>query len=288
MEEKAKTVLYLNLEKRQAVSKIHTDLISWVGGLGLALKLLEQNPEGSPLILAVGPLTAAFPFMAKTAAVFRSPYDRQLRETYIGGKFGALLTFAGLDAIVLTGKARRSCFITVEDDKIDFRTVNNETPLWLGGGLAGRSSVLSPIDGQLTADTYFHFSEPETTEVFVGKNLQALILSGHRAIPINDRRPYESLYTGLLNQAGNLPVGPGPGPSCFGCPLGCAAATAGEGPKTNFLAASLVSCQFARDLYGDVPRIFTCLEALGKTYHHEDLESLSGRIEILRKKLENA
>ena len=90
------------------------------GGSGLSALLFGQmgfpdrtweDPE-QPLIFAIGPLTGYFPLMSKVVCAFKSPYHDQFAESHGGGRSALSLRFADLDALVITGKARRpSCLV---------------------------------------------------------------------------------------------------------------------------------------------------------------------------------
>ena len=83
------------------------------GGSGLAARLFARygRPEApwdhpdQPLILAIGPLTGAFPLMSKTVFAFKSPYHDQYTESHAGGRSALALRFADLDALVIVGRA---------------------------------------------------------------------------------------------------------------------------------------------------------------------------------------
>ena len=83
------------------------------GGSGLAARLFARygRPEApwdhpdQPLILAIGPLTGAFPLKSKTVFAFKSPYHDQYTESHAGGRSALALRFADLDALVIVGRA---------------------------------------------------------------------------------------------------------------------------------------------------------------------------------------
>ena len=67
-------------------------------------------------------------------------------------------------------------------------------------------------------------------------------------------------------------------PSCSGCPMGCEKSRYGE-IGGNIFVHSLVGCQFAERIYSDINTTFTCLNSIGYSYVHEDLENLPGLVE---------
>jgi aldehyde:ferredoxin oxidoreductase len=104
--------------------KIHInerhDLTQYLGGVGVAAKLLEENirpdlpplaPE-QPIVFAIGVLSTVYPVMTKTVAMFISPLTGELGESYAGGRMAMTMFEAGYDAIVITGKANRPTYLT--------------------------------------------------------------------------------------------------------------------------------------------------------------------------------
>jgi aldehyde:ferredoxin oxidoreductase len=91
------------------------------GGSGLAARLFARygRPEApwdhpdQPLILAIGPLTGAFPLMSKTVFAFKSPYHDQYTESHAGGRSALALRFADLDALVIVGRAAFTSFLDI-------------------------------------------------------------------------------------------------------------------------------------------------------------------------------
>ncbi|MBI5529090.1 MAG: NAD(P)H-dependent oxidoreductase subunit E [Deltaproteobacteria bacterium] len=96
----------------------------WTGGKGfdLWLMFLEINkntrwdsPE-NPICFATGPLggTASFPGSGKTLLTTISPLTNIVIDSNVGGYFGPYLKFAGFDALVITGKAKKESMILID------------------------------------------------------------------------------------------------------------------------------------------------------------------------------
>ena len=99
------------------------------GGSGLAARLFARygRPDApwdhpdQPLILAIGPLTGAFPLMSKTVFAFKSPYHDQYTESHGGGRSAMALRLTGLDALVVIGRSRGPCFLEVSSTHVQAR-----------------------------------------------------------------------------------------------------------------------------------------------------------------------
>lgn len=278
-----KTVLYLDLEKREAAVKAHRELYPYLGGKGLAVKIGSELAGGSPVILANGPFTLYFPYAAHTYVLFRSPTSGQFEESYLGGSFGAMLALAGYDALVVNNRARRPLYVAVDNEQVNFRTLREDgEPLWQKEGRAGLRAVLTTDHGG-RVDNHFSFGTAAVGETLQAKGLLALVVSGSQTYPLNDSPTFEKAYRELLAAQNQLPVKKGNHPSCFGCPLGCERAAGGaqQMQGTN-LSPFLVACPFIGDFYSSIPLVFSLLSLLGIKLAHEHLEALPKEIEQLQ------
>ncbi len=123
--------LYLDVGRREhkTVSIDHDTLINFIGGRGLAIKLLwDLNPVGvdpfSPdnhLIFAVGPLTAyPLPSSGKMVVASKSPLTYGYGDGNIGTKAAVELRKLGYDAIVIRGRSDRPLVIYVSCEEIQY------------------------------------------------------------------------------------------------------------------------------------------------------------------------
>lgn len=213
-------VLNINLDTGKIRINQREDLKQYLGGVGVASKLLEENmkPELSPLdpaqpvIFAIGPLTYVYPVMTKTVAMFISPLTGELGESYAGGRLGTMLFSAGFDAVVLTGKAKRPSFLSVNPDDVklhDARSMwgtGNEDNIGrilreLHPGEGKRSIVRIGPAGEnqvsfasVSVDRYRHFGRLGLGAVLGSKNIKAITVAGGRSIPIENYKEYIGTY----------------------------------------------------------------------------------------------
>jgi aldehyde:ferredoxin oxidoreductase len=226
-------VLYIDLTKKSFRKVRRNDLVDkYLGGTGMAIQLLkEECPPGAdplspenPLILAVGPLTALFPLASKTVAMFKSPLSGNLGESHAGGRSAMSIRFAGYGAIVIKGASKTPVYVSIHEGKVYFR---DAVTLWgmkscftvgsivrrleRGSGYRsimriGRGGENRVAYGAVTTETYRHFGRLGMGAVMGSKNLKAIVVSGNRSIPIEDKKGYRKLYDHLYNQATDKPL----------------------------------------------------------------------------------
>ena len=119
-------ILRINLSNKS--SKIEDlDLTlakKFIGGRGLGTKLYmdEVSPAIDPLspenkmVIINGPLTGtAVPTGSRYMVITKSPLTGMIACSNSGGKWGAVLKYAGFDAIILEGKSDKPCYINIVD-----------------------------------------------------------------------------------------------------------------------------------------------------------------------------
>lgn len=115
-----------------ANEKIHIDLLNlemarkYIGGKGIATKILwdKLKPNVDPfgpdniLIFATGPLTGTLCPATRMVVVTKSPLTGTFTDSYVGGRFGHELKFAGYDLIVISGKAEKPVLLWIADESV--------------------------------------------------------------------------------------------------------------------------------------------------------------------------
>lgn len=216
-------VLYIDMETQKIRIEEREDLKQYMGGVGVAAKLLEENMHPKlpptdpkqPIVLAIGALSSIFPVITKVVAMFISPHTGELGESYAGGRLGLAMFSAGYDAIVLYNKAEKPTFLSITPSSMNFRDAR---PLWgsekdnvgrivrdeereHGGkrsiiriGLGGENMVSYAC---VTVDRYRHFGRLGLGAVFGSKNLKAINIIGGKDIPIQNFKEYFKTYREL-------------------------------------------------------------------------------------------
>jgi len=275
---KSSTVLHLDLKRKAFEVKVYADTFEYIGGLGLALKLMSDLKESNPVIFSVGPLNSSFPFVSKICCLF---YDSagSLVESYIGGALGLTLSLTPFDALVVSGKAPTPTLVDITEGKIEMIESGRTEISSLG--LSGRSSRIIFSQDRAEVDDYFQ-ADPRLGSKFSEDNLRALVINAFRSQRIEKPGEYSKLYQEILSRGRDLSVPYSNSPSCAGCPAGCSQSRQSSPDLSLTLPYCLVACQFAAKIFGDVPTVFSCLNSLGLDYSHEVLEGLPAKINQMR------
>lgn len=102
----------------------------YLGGRGLGVKILhDELPAGTdPLspenvvVIATGLLTGSkAPSSGRYEVVTKSPMTGSILSSNSGGSWGKELRWAGVDVIVIKGKAEKPTYIWINDGKVEFK-----------------------------------------------------------------------------------------------------------------------------------------------------------------------
>jgi aldehyde:ferredoxin oxidoreductase len=102
----------------------------YVGGRGLCARYLyDEVPAGvdplgpeNRLLLAVGPLAGtSAQGMSKWLSVTKSPLTNTFTRSVGGGDFGAWLKWAGLELVILEGRAAQPVYLYIKDGRCEIR-----------------------------------------------------------------------------------------------------------------------------------------------------------------------
>lgn len=218
-------VLNIDLSTGRISVDLREDLTAYLGGVGVASKLLLENmvPEEDPLsirqpiVFAIGALSSIFPVVTKTVAMFISPVTGELGESYAGGRFAYTMFNAGVDALVIKGKSKHPCYISINNNRID---IKDARAFWglhadqvgqyirtVEGGQGKRSIIrIGPAGENLckianvNVDTYRHFGRMGLGAVFGSKNLKAIQVTGDISREIKDQRKYLKVYNEIFKK----------------------------------------------------------------------------------------
>ena len=205
------------------------DLLPYLGGVGVASKLLHENykpgldptsPE-QPIIFAIGAGSFIFPALTKVVATFVSPLTGEYGESHAAGRLGMAMLMAGYDAIVLTGKSLNPCYPVISEKGVDFRDARamwgmpiEETSRVIrdresaGGRTQGKRSIIriGPAGENgvafacVNVDSYRHFGRLGLGACMGSKNLKALMVYGERDIPITKPKEYLKVYRDIYKK----------------------------------------------------------------------------------------
>jgi aldehyde:ferredoxin oxidoreductase len=190
----------------------------YIGGLGLTIKLAYDEivpgtdalSPGNPVVLGAGPLVGTnLPSSSRIYAVSKLPTSGTIGWCGAGGaNFGYLFKNAGLDHVVIKGRADRPVYLKIMDDDVEICPADN---LW-GLGVEEADAVLRKTSenrvgvlaigqaGENLVPFSMAFIDRISTlgrgglgAVFGSKNLKAVIVRGTRGVRIADRRRYKAL-----------------------------------------------------------------------------------------------
>jgi aldehyde:ferredoxin oxidoreductase len=126
------TILRINLTTGSTTKEILDPSLahSFLGGRGLGAYIMshETDPTVDPLspanllIFAAGPLLGTnAPSASHWNVVTKGPLTGTIAASSSGGMFGAMLKYAGYDALIVEGRAEKPVYIWMHDDKIEIR-----------------------------------------------------------------------------------------------------------------------------------------------------------------------
>jgi len=221
--ENAIKVLYINLTTGKIEIKRRTDLAGYLGGVGIASKLLDEtmHPElpplapEQPIVFAIGAISGIYPLMTKTVAMFISPLTGELGESYAGGRLALTLSMAGFDAVVIQGKALHPSNISIDGGNVE---IKDARAIWgmdsdvVGQFIrdqekgSGKRSILriGPAGEKLVkfasvcVDTYRHFGRLGLGAVMGSKQVKAILVTGDKSTKIQDFKDYFRVYQSIF------------------------------------------------------------------------------------------
>lgn len=198
----------------------------YVGGSGLAALLYSKygKPEcvwddpAQPLIFTIGPLTGFFPLMSKMVCSFKSSYHNEYTESHAGGRAALALRFCNYDALVIVGKAKRLCCLSINSHDIQvkdasfLRGLDADSSGKLirrmfseGGGhrtilRIGPSGEVGSAMACINVDTYRHFGRMGGGAIMGTKNIKGIVIHGDCDFPAPPSRDYAKLYNKVYRQ----------------------------------------------------------------------------------------
>ena len=279
METKIKNALIIDLASQTSEVKSFSDLNSYVGGIGVGLKLYENYKECNPIVFSVGPLNGFFPFASKTSVIVSD--DGVIEDLYVGGNLSLRIRFSGVDSIVLCNKSKENVILDITNTSVSFKPEDTD---FNSLGLPGKRSLIDMFAKEFLVQNYFSTPENFLEKCLLEKKIAGVCITGTETYKPVNFPAYEKLYNEILDKKEDLRVEAGIYPSCSNCPMGCGKSKVGE-IGGNVLIHSLVACHFADKIYSDIGVVFSCLNVLGYDYTHEDLENLPKLIEDTIKRI---
>ena len=169
----------------------------FIGGRGLGCRLMAGladpgieplSPE-NPLIFSTGPLTGtSAPMSGHFTITTKSPLTGTIFDSNSGGCLGAEMKFAGMDSLIVLGKAAEPAYIHIEDEDVEILPADHlwgkdthETALILApkGRVAciGKAGEMLVPMASMMNDGYLSGRGGHGT-VAGSKNLKAIVIKG--------------------------------------------------------------------------------------------------------------
>lgn len=272
--DRRKNVLYIDLTNEEYFFKIHDDLAEYIGGTGIAHKILLDTLESEPVIFATGPLNGYFPYVSKTVMLYLS--NNKVIQQIGGGTIGSKLNLVNIDALVFTGTSSDQLKINITPQEVSFSKLADTNEAKITDLSINKNGVFS--------QSYFSFGVDRESEL-LSQNLY-ISVDATESYDLDDFYDYEKLYQKAIEDYKKLTVEPRNNPSCFGCPIGCDKSHEGEGDlNIGILPRCLVACGYSEEIYKDIPFVYACLSSIGFDYQHDELISISEKVGDLKLKL---
>lgn len=195
-----------------------------IGGRGLAGHSLEpaialpwDHPD-MPLCLFSGPLTATVaPTSGRASMATRSPLTGAFCDASAGGTLGTQLKKAGLDGIVITGRAEKPVGLVIEDGRariVDASHLAGRTRDEVRADLdfPGALAVIGPAAetgsrlANVMVDEHHAFGRGGMGLALAGKNLKYLAVLGRARVRIADPEGLKKAREDILRLAAASPV----------------------------------------------------------------------------------
>jgi aldehyde:ferredoxin oxidoreductase len=155
--------------------------------------------------------------------MFISPVTGELGESYAGGRLAYTFFNAGIDALVISGKAKFPSYISINNNLID---IKDARALWgltadrvgqyirtIEGGSGKRSIIRIGPAGEkvckianVNVDTYRHFGRMGLGAVFGSKNLKAIQVTGDSIKKTSDHKKYIVMYNEIYTRITDTPI----------------------------------------------------------------------------------
>ncbi|MEF2231133.1 MAG: aldehyde ferredoxin oxidoreductase N-terminal domain-containing protein [Pseudodesulfovibrio sp.] len=155
-------ILRVNLDDGSIVMEDTSKYLNYTGGIGFGYKVVfDEAPTAGPfdpenrIIFAVGPLTGSLaPSTGRSEVISISPHvyapmsKRPLvTRSGFGGYWGAELKFAGYDAVIVQGKAKKPVFINIVDDEV---TIEDASDIWGKDTFEAQDMIKAKTGGEKT------------------------------------------------------------------------------------------------------------------------------------------
>ncbi len=224
-------IIHIDLggNRQEALPVRSETLRRFLGGRGLGVKLycdlcpdpLDPFAAENALIFMTGPLTGTVMTSGRYQVVSRSPLTGTICDSSSGGSFGAVLKSAGLDGLVIQGRADHPVYLYAHDGIVEVRDASalwglntQQTQKAVQEQTAAKASVacIGPagenrvLFAAIMNDRDRAAGRGGMGAVMGSKNLKAIAASGNRAVAIADPEAFQAMSARLDRVVDKNPV----------------------------------------------------------------------------------
>ncbi len=201
----------------------------YLGGRGLGVRLysdlcpqpLDPLAPENAILFMTGPLTGTVMTSGRFQVVSRSPLTGTICDSSSGGSFGAALKSAGLDGLVVRGRAERPVYLAVSPAGVEVRdaagiwglnTQPAQKALQERAGAKASVACIGPAGENLVPFAAILNDRDRAAgrggmgAVMGAKNLKAVVAAGDRATAIADPEGYREMGLRLDRAVDKNPV----------------------------------------------------------------------------------
>ena len=201
----------------------------FLGGRGLGVKLysdlcpatIDPFAADNALVFMTGPLSGTVITSGRYEVVSRSPLTGTICDSSSGGSFGAALKGAGLDGLVVTGRADRPVYLYARDGAVEVRdaadlwgldtqrtqkAVQERTSAKASVACIGPAGENRVLFASILNDRDRAAGRGGMGAVMGGKNLKAIAAAGGQAVAIADPEGYKAMTARLDRAVDKNPV----------------------------------------------------------------------------------
>lgn len=272
-------LLRVDLSRRSFAEESFPDdlLHDYIGGRGIGARLLYDDvpagldplEESSEIIFLAGPLAGSgAQCFSRLLVFFKSPLTGGYFRSTSGGSFAPEMKFAGFDAVAVTGRAEKPVYLWLHDGRYELRDAAYLQGLGCGDtehlirdelhDPGVRVAAIGPAGENLVRYAGI-FTDRHTAgrggggTVMGAKNLKAIAVRGHGAVPIADPDAFKAACREQIadiqgHSAYPLMSSRGRQRSSFGLELGIY-------PTRNFRAGTLPGWESIADEVYDAMRV---------------------------------
>jgi aldehyde:ferredoxin oxidoreductase len=188
----------------------------YLGGRGLGVKLyselcpssIDPLADDNALIFMTGPLTGTMMTSGRYQVISRSPLTGTICDSSSGGNFGAALKAAGIDGLIIRGRAANPVYLSVADGEVEARDASafwgldtQQTQKGIQAETGPKTSVAcigSAGENRIIFAAIINDKDRAAGRGGMGaimgsKNLKAIAAGGSQPVVISDPEGYKAL-----------------------------------------------------------------------------------------------